>query len=124
MARGAYFARIEARKKSPSIPRPTGETVPLPLVERAAQDVDLSRRKPLGRIVHALARRRVDAPGDSLGLDDLLAAAWPGEHIAQRAAINRVHVALSTLRKLGLRDVLSSDERGYLFDPSVALVVE
>ncbi|MBX3275417.1 MAG: AAA family ATPase [Sandaracinaceae bacterium] len=121
LARRVLEARERAAGRGVWIIRADGHAFRPP---GAAQDVDLSRRKPLGRIVHALARRRVDAPGDSLGLDDLLAAAWPGEHIAQRAAINRVHVALSTLRKLGLRDVLSSDERGYLFDPSVALVVE
>ncbi|MDX2090022.1 MAG: AAA family ATPase [Kofleriaceae bacterium] len=90
----------------------------------AAADVDLSRRHPLRRILAALARHRVDAPGNALGLDDLLTAGWPGERIAQTAAINRVHVALTTLRKLGLRGVLQSAERGYLLDPTVAIAVE
>lgn len=86
-------------------------------------DVDLSRHHPLRRILAALARHRVDAPGDALGLDELLGAGWPDERIAQAAAINRVHVALTTLRKLGLRGVLQSGERGYLLDPTVAIAV-
>ena len=89
----------------------------------ATELVDLSRRAPLRRILAALARARVDAPGDSLGLDDLLGAGWPGERIAHAAAVNRVHVALATLRKLGLRGLLHSGERGYLLDPAAAVEV-
>lgn len=86
-------------------------------------DVDLSKRHPLRRMVAALAHHRVTAPGDTLGFDELLAAGWPDERIAQAAALNRLHVALTTLRKLGLRDLLRSGERGYLFDPAVPVAV-
>ncbi|HEY4176675.1 MAG TPA: tetratricopeptide repeat protein [Kofleriaceae bacterium] len=88
-----------------------------------AQDVDLSKRHPLRRIVAALAHQRVTAPGDTLGFDELLAAGWPDERIAQAAALNRLHVALTTLRKLGLRDLLLSGERGYMFDPAIPVEV-
>ncbi len=88
-----------------------------------AADVDLARRLPLRRILAALAKHRVDAPGDSLGLDELLAAGWPGERIRQTAGVNRVHVALTTLRKLGLRAVLISGAHGYLLDPAVAIAI-
>jgi len=90
----------------------------------AATDVDLSRRQPLRRLLAVLAHHRVAEPGDSLGLDDLLAAGWPGERITQEAAVNRVHVALTTLRKLGLRQVLKSSDRGYLLDPAIGILVE
>lgn len=87
----------------------------------ATDEIDLSKRHPLRRIVLALAQRRVTAPGEALGFDDLQAAGWPDEHITQAAAMNRLHVALTTLRKLGLRDLLLSAERGYLFDPAIPL---
>ncbi len=49
-------------------------------------------------------------------------AGWPRERVGHLAAKNRVHVAVSTLRKLGLRDVLLSRDDGWLLDPHVALV--
>ncbi len=85
--------------------------------------IDLARRAPLRRLVLALARHRVESPGEALGLDDLLEAGWPGEHIAHEAAVNRLHVALATLRKLGLRTVLLTGERGYLLDPTVPITL-
>ena len=83
--------------------------------------VDLSRRRPLMRIVAALAeRRRRDAP--PMALADLIAAGWPGERILPAAATDRVHVAISTLRKLGLRGVLLHGRTGYFLDRGVPLV--
>lgn len=89
----------------------------------ADRDIDLVRRQPLRRLMLALAERRVGAPGDGLALDELLAAGWPGEQVGHEAAVNRVHVALTTLRKLGLRGLLLSGERGYLLDPRIPIVV-
>jgi hypothetical protein len=53
--------------------------------------------------------------------DDLFRAGWPGERASQRAAANRVRVALATLRKLGLRDHLITTGDGYLLDPDLDL---
>lgn len=39
------------------------------------------------------------------------------------SAINRVHVSLTTLRKLGLRELLTRDEDGYYLDSNAAIVV-
>lgn len=72
-----------------------------------------ARRAPLQQIVLALARRRIDAPGEALALAELLAAGWPGERVGDSASTNRVHVALSTLRNLGLRGVLVSGRDGH-----------
>jgi predicted ATPase len=85
--------------------------------------VDLSRRAPLKRMLRSLAVRRIESPSEALALDDLVAAAWPGERMAFGAAANRVYVALATLRKLGLRDILLSVERGYLLSPGVEVVI-
>lgn len=83
--------------------------------------VSLVRRKPLARLVDALASR-VDA-GEATGLDsdELLAAGWPSEQITRSSGMHRVHVAVSELRKLGLA-VLVSDARGYRLDAEVRRV--
>jgi predicted ATPase len=85
--------------------------------------VDLETRAPLRRILAALAKERGERPGDGLAVEQLVAAGWPGERIGYAAATNRVHVALATLRKLGLRDVLVRGEGGYLLSPAVRLAV-
>lgn len=90
------------------------------LSDRAAS-IEIARRLPLRRILGALAERRTAAPGEAVSLDDLVAAGWPGERIRADAAINRIHVALSTLRRLGLRDVILSAEHGYMFDPAITI---
>lgn len=86
--------------------------------------VDLERRRPLARIVHRLALQRRDHAGVALSSDDLLEAGWPGERILAAAGAHRVRVAVSTLRKLGLRDLLLTTEDGYTLDPRTPLVFE
>ncbi len=91
--------------------------------ELDGEAIDLARRHTLRRLVAALARRRSDGPEQPLTLDDLLAAGWPGEIVLPEAGRNRVHVALTTLRKLGLRDVIIREDDGYMLDPSVELEI-
>ncbi len=86
--------------------------------------LDLTRRLPLRRIVVALAERRIAAPGEAVSLAALVEAGWPGEKIRSDAAVNRVHVALSTLRRLGLRDVIVSGEHGYMVDPTLPVDIQ
>jgi hypothetical protein len=86
--------------------------------------IELGKRVALRRIVAVLAQRRVTAPGEAVALDALVAAGWPDEKIRADAAINRIHVALSTLRRLGLRDVLLTVEHGYALDPAVAVTID
>jgi predicted ATPase/predicted negative regulator of RcsB-dependent stress response len=90
---------------------------------RAAAPVSLSRRAPLRGILELLSRRRRDAPGEAVQVDDLIRAGWPGEKIRAEAALNRLYVALTTLRKLGLRDLLVTADGGYLLDPAVPVLV-
>jgi hypothetical protein len=54
-----------------------------------------------------------------MDLDALLQAGWPGERVVPSAGANRVYVALTTLRKLGLRHFLLSRDDGYLLDPAL-----
>jgi predicted ATPase len=81
--------------------------------------VPLDRRKPLALLLHRLSRERADRPGTPLAWDALLEAAWPGERVLAIAGAHRVRVAVSTLRKLGLKDVLLTRDEGYLLAPEI-----
>jgi len=83
--------------------------------------VDLSTRAVLWRLVEALAAARRERPPRPLSSHDLVEAGWPGEATTGASGLNRVKVSLSTLRKLGLRDVLVRVDDGYLFDPQIPL---
>ena len=88
----------------------------------------------LACLAAAQARRAPGAPsqrlanlrqlGQPVSVESLLEAGWPGERVQVEAGLNRVHVALSTLRGIGLRDVLVNRDHGYLLDPDVRIVVE
>jgi hypothetical protein len=97
---------------------PRGRAFLAPGAKRA---VDLSRRAPASRIVELLARRRHASPGDAVTLDEIVSSAWPGERMHTTAAFNRAYVALATLRKLGLRDVLVTGSGGYWLSPAVTV---
>jgi hypothetical protein len=76
------------------------------------------------RLLRELVRTRLNAPGNCLDTDQLLEAGWPGERPIREAGLNRVYVAVSLLRKLGLRDILQRQEHGYRLDPAVRVAVE
>lgn len=76
--------------------------------------VALGRHPSLWRMLVCLARAI-----HPVTVDELFAAGWPGERIGRRAARNRVHVGLSTLRRLGLSGVLVSSDEGYRIAPHV-----
>jgi predicted ATPase/Tfp pilus assembly protein PilF len=94
------------------------------LVPPGEATIDLSSRPQLVRIVRALAEQRMTSPGVALSQDELLAYAWPGERMTSEAAANRMKVALSTLRKLGLRSLIQRTDDGYLLDPLSPFVLE
>jgi len=81
--------------------------------------VSLKQRRPLRLLVERLSQERLAEPGHPLSWEDLLAAGWPQERVIPSAGAHRVRVAISTLRKLGLREVLITVPEGYLFDVSV-----
>ena len=61
-------------------------------------------------------------PGDTgAPVDALVAIGWPGERVLVEAAATRVRVAIATLRRHGLRQVLLTRDDGYLIDPAVRL---
>jgi hypothetical protein len=81
------------------------------------QRIDLARRRAAPRLVSALVRARIERPGEALAPADLIAEGWPDEQILPEAAGNRLRVALSALRDLGLRDFLVKEADGYLLTP-------
>ena len=74
------------------------------------------------QILGALGAARRERPGQTLSVEALLGAGWPGETVLSEAGASRVYVAVSTLRRMGLRDVLRRVDDGYLIDPEVPLV--
>jgi tetratricopeptide (TPR) repeat protein len=91
-------------------------------IVRGTTFADIGSREALRRILERLARARAEDPDCDLAIDDLVAAGWPGERIQARAARNRAHVALSTLRALGLGAALVRTRRGYRLDPRASRV--
>ena len=78
------------------------------------EQVDLVRRRALRLLFWALVEKRVAAPGEPMSLDEMLAAAWPGERILHKAGTARIYTAIRTLRDLGLRDLLVTAGAGYM----------
>jgi tetratricopeptide (TPR) repeat protein len=81
----------------------------------------IARRRALRGMLRALVDAHAASPGRGVDLQALFAAGWPGEKIAPSSAARRVYVGVGTLRDLGLREVLITDELGYLLDPDVAI---
>jgi hypothetical protein len=121
----ASFGAIEASPSpSPSPPDDALLVGPAGLWFRVphGEKVPLDRRRQLARVLDRLADERVARPGGALGWNALLAAGWPGERVLPEAAAHRVRVAVSTLRKLGLREHLRTTEDGYSLAPDVAAI--
>ena len=84
------------------------------------ETVSLTSRPTLARLLDALVEARIGRPGAPLPWDDLLAAGWPDERVMPSAAQNRVRVALSTLRTLGLRTLLVTENGGHRLSETVS----
>jgi hypothetical protein len=83
-------------------------------------EVSLRRRRALRRVLAALADGA--DRGRALSLEELFERGWPGERAGDQAAVNRVHNALATLRKMGLRDSLVRDDGGYRLAGAVVAI--
>lgn len=90
------------------------------LLATGASVADLSEREPLRRLLEGLARAL--PTGEPLGIEALVAIGWPKERIEPRAARNRAHVALSTLRTLGLGTALVRVASGYRLDAALVRI--
>lgn len=87
-----------------------------------AGEVDLADRPVLWRLVRTLVEQHRTHPGKALDPSILIAAGWDGESMLARAARNRLHVALATLRQLGLRTVIVRHPGGYLLRPGLEVL--
>jgi predicted ATPase len=84
----------------------------------SGDEVVVPGRGKLQRIIVALAEARADDQ-KAVPASRLIEAAWGNERMTRDAGGNRLHVALDSLRKLGLREVLLRGEGGWRFDPGV-----
>jgi len=91
--------------------------------ELAGNRVDLTRRRALRLLVLALAERhRSNGPG--LTQVELLEAGWPGERVDVESGAKRVYTSINLLRTLGLREILTTRDDGYLIRPEIQVSVE
>jgi hypothetical protein len=86
--------------------------------------VSLEGRHALARVLRVLVDARVERPGRGVEVEEIVSLAWSGQRPVGDSGPHRVHVAVSTLRRLGLGDAIARDERGYLLDPRRSEVVQ
>ncbi|HMJ12797.1 MAG TPA: hypothetical protein VK524_15350 [Polyangiaceae bacterium] len=84
----------------------------------------LGSRRALRRILSALIERHRSSPGQAIAVTELVEAGWPGESVIPEAAANRVYVALSSLRKLGLDAAIERCDGGWRLTPSMRVRVD
>ena len=86
--------------------------------------IDLTSRKPLRAILWALTLARLVDTGTPVSADALIAAGWPEERVRPDAAAHRLRVAISTLRKLGLRELLETMGDAYRLSPEAPIELD
>lgn len=84
----------------------------------SGEQLDLRRRRVMRPLLAALFEAWRDRRGQPLGPDELLQAGWEGELMDPMSAKARLHVLVHEVRRLGLADVLWSQDDGYLIDPA------
>jgi len=83
--------------------------------------VDLASRPLAKHLAMAVAEARLARRGEPISREALAEVLWPDERMSATSRDQRLHTAVSTLRKLGL-DALESHAGGYRLDPTRALV--
>jgi tetratricopeptide (TPR) repeat protein len=76
--------------------------------------VTLKSDSPQRRVLRALVNQYTHSPTRPLAAELLVRQAWPAENLNLKSAMNRLHVALTSLRKSGLHDHLQHTANGYL----------
>lgn len=84
--------------------------------------VTLEHRKTLQTLLRTLVEASQATTRRALSVEDLLAAGWPGERVLPQAGASRVYVAMTTLRRLGLRALIERGPDGYLLAGDFAVV--
>lgn len=75
--------------------------------------VTLASGSPQRAVLCALIEAHRRKPGVFMSADELIAAAWPGESHVGDSGMNRLRVAVSRLRKLGLSELIVHRAGGY-----------
>ncbi len=88
----------------------------------APAPIRLPEGSPLRLLLRRLLVARLEQPGAPVSIDALIDAGWPGEKIRADSALNRLYVAVATLRKRGLASTLERVGGGYLL--GLGVVVE
>lgn len=89
----------------------------------SGQPMAVAERPSIGGVFQKLVEKRRRAPGQSVTTEDLLDAGWPRERVLPEAGTSRVYSAVSTLRRLGLGECLTTTDSGYLLSPSAPLLL-
>lgn len=85
---------------------------------------DYAATSPVARVLWALSRRRAAGSFNAIDPDLLVQEVWSEEKLVRRSGRNRLYVALSSLRKAGLADILERSPAGYRLSPRVEVVVD
>lgn len=83
------------------------------------EPIDLTRYSVLRRTLAVLIKGWRETPGVGVPVEVFVEEVWPGEQIVVHAARNRVYVALSRLRALGMENLLLRGDQGYFLDPDI-----
>jgi predicted ATPase len=89
----------------------------------ASEWSELAAESNQARLLRVLVEAHSAARTQPLEADELIARVWPGERLTPESAKNRLHVAITTLRKLGLREALRSVRGGYQLDPALRVLI-
>jgi|GEM_PF-2534360 len=84
--------------------------------------VSLSRRTATRLILQRLVDSWRGGNAEAVTRDTLLEVGWPGERMAYEAGVARVHTTVWRLRRLGLDDLLVSDDAGYRLRNDIEVV--
>lgn len=87
-----------------------GSWLQKPPAERLALKPD----SPSQRLLNTLMSYYTQDPTQCVAIEVLVRRAWPTQHASAKSAMNRLHVALNTLRKHGLADHLQHTAAGYV----------
>jgi hypothetical protein len=85
---------------------------------------DLETSPTTRRLLFALARRRLEAPGRAMTAWELAEVLWPGERMDPLSALRRVYSAVDRLCRLGLAGLVEHVGGGYRLSPACRLRVE
>jgi len=86
--------------------------------------VSLAGRFALARVLRVLVDARVEHPGRGTDVDTIVRLVWSGQRMVEDSGTHRAYVAVSTLRRMGLVDVLTRGEEGYQLDPRTTAVCD